>query len=292
MTAFNTARSRIGSRDPCISVMVIAATLLLIPNLAWADTHDIALDMSAARPAVLVRIGLGAPELWIFDTGASGTVMNIDHARALGLHEEQPVRVGSPAGGTPLEGFLTTLEGARIGGMALPALHVVAAPLTLPNGRGGVISPTAFRGQLVTYDFAHAVAHISDKEPATIPHEPASSYNQLPTLAVALGAQNWSAHMDTGSNGGLTLPYSLAASLPLSAPPIEDGVAHFQDGDHPRYRAQIAGHVQVGPLSLDNPEVAFIDGLPNVNLGMQLLSKMIITLDPEEQREWVQAAPR
>src|SRR5689334_11568298 len=110
-----------------------ALALAFAATPARAETYDIPLDMSGPRPAVSVSINGDAPELWVFDTGAGGTVMNIDRARALGLPEEQPVQLGSPAGGTPMQGFLTTLSTLSIGGHTLPPTHVVAAPAMMPD---------------------------------------------------------------------------------------------------------------------------------------------------------------
>ena len=277
-------------------LLIAVAAFAALSTAAYADpTLDIPLDLSGTRPAVAISIGGAPAELWIFDTGAGGTVINIDRARALNLPEEQPVRLGSPAGGTPQEGFMTTLNGASINGVALPALRVVAAPSLMPD-RGGVLSPNAFRGRLVTFDFAHSIAHVSDKTPANIPSGEATPYSgggghhALPSIPVTVNGQALEAHLDSGSPGGLTLPYSMAASLPLAAPPVQTGVARFVDGTHPRYTATLNGHAQVGPLSLDNPQIEFIDGLPMVNIGMRLLSQMKVTLDPEQQRSWAVAA--
>lgn len=270
-----------------------AIALAFIATPTRAETFDIPLDLSGPRPAVSVSVNGGAPELWTFDTGAGGTLMNVDHARALNLPEEQPVQIGSPAGGTPMQGFLTTAN-LTVGGHTLPATHIVAAPATLPD-RGGVLSPLAFSGQLVTFDFAHARVRITDKTAANTPTTAPTPYtgtgrgHQLPGISVALGDQTWSAHIDTGAPGGIHFPYAMAASLPLAAPPVQTGVAHFVDGEHARYSATLNGRLSVGPLTLDNPQIEFIDGLPFVNVGMDLLSHMTITLDPEAQQSWATA---
>jgi hypothetical protein len=173
----------------------------------------------------------------------------------------------------------------------LPATHIVAAPATLPD-RGGVLSPFAFAGQLVTFDFAHARVRVADKTPANTPASAPLPYtgtgrgHQLPSINVVLGDQTWAAHIDTGAPGGIHFPYAMASSLPLAAPPVRTGVAHFVDGEHARYSAALNGRISVGPLTLDNPQIEFIDGLPFVNVGMDLLRQMTITLDPAAQQSW------
>lgn len=268
---------------------VVALAFFVAP--ARAETYDIPLDMSGTRPAVSVSINGGAPELWVFDTGAGGTVMDIAKARALGLPEEQPVQLGSPAGGTPQQGFLTTLSSLNVAGHTLPPTHVVAAPAIMAD-RGGVLSPFAFNGQFVTFDFAHSRVRISDRTPANTPAGMPTPYggtgrgHQLPAITVTLGAQTWMAHIDTGSPGAVTFPYAMAATLPLAAPPVQTGRARFVDGDHARYSATLTGRIHVGPLTLDNPQIELIDGLPSINIGSRLLNQMTITLDPEAQRVW------
>jgi hypothetical protein len=95
--------------------------------------------------------------------------------------------------------------------------------------------------------------------------------------------------MDSGAPGGLVFPYSMASSLPLAAAPVLVGHARFVDGVHDRYQATLNGQVQIGPLTLDHPQVEFIDGLPELNVGMGLLRRMRITLDPEAQVDWAEA---
>lgn len=274
--------------------LVLALVLFsLTPSAARAD-DVVPLDLSGTRPAVSVTIGDGAPELWVFDTGAGGSVIEMDRARALNLPELQAVQVGSPAGGTPMQGFITRLAGARIGDVALPEISVVAASTLLPD-RVGVLSPNIFAGRLVTLDFGRNELRIADKTAANIPTGPTVAYfgrgpHALPGLNVQVGdGPALQAHIDSGSPGGLTFPYSMASSLPLAAPPVQVGQARFVDGAHPRYTAQLQGVVHVGPLMLENPEIGLIDGLPYLNVGMGLLRDMVITLDPEERRTWARA---
>ena len=274
----------------------LAAAAIAATASAQPTAQIIPLDLTGSRPAVSVSIGGAPPELWVFDTGAMGAAINMDRARALNLPEEQPVQLGSPAGGTPMQGFFTTLSNARVGDVALAPFQIVAAPSLVP-GRGGVMSPAVFSGKLLTLDFAQSQLRITDKSPATLPRGPATPYegaragHALPSISITINGQTLHGHIDTGSPGALILPYAMAASLPLAAPAVQVGVAHFVDGVHPRYSATLNGDVQVGPLTLHNPEIGFIDGLPTLNVGTQLLTQMTIVLDPAEQRSWALASP-
>ncbi len=260
------------------------------PNVL-ARELNLPLDLSGTRPAVLVSVGGGPGELWIFDTGAGGSVVDIARAQAWALPNQGPALIGSPAGGTPVEGFRTNVSGATVGGASLPNFAAVAMPLPPHLERAGVLSPNMFLGQLVTLDFARTELRVTDRNAASLPSGEATPYSgaghhRLPSIAVALAGHTHMAHLDTGAPRGILFPYSMAASLPLTEPPVRNGVARFVDGEHARYSARVRGEVTVGPLTLTDPEVEFVEGLPTVNVGMDLLRQLTITLDPEAQLVW------
>jgi hypothetical protein len=273
--------------------LVIAAPLGICAAApaAYAQDQVFTLDLSGTRPALPVAIGDRPAELWIFDTGAQGNVVEIERARTWQLPNNGAAQIGSPIGGEPAQGFRTNIEGARIGDRTLPPFNAVAMPLPPRLDRAGVLSPNMFRGQLVTLDFARTELRVSEKNATNLPAGEGTPYtgaHPLPAMNVSVGDQTYSAHLDTGAPHVLVFPYSMAASLPLDAPPEVAGVAHFVDGVRTRYRGRINGTVQVGPLTLTNPEVGFIDGLPFLNVGMGALSQMRVTLDPEARLSWAE----
>jgi hypothetical protein len=253
-----------------------------------AEDLVIPLDLTGPRPAVRVAVG-DSEELWVFDTGAAGGVIDIEHARSWGLPDLGPARVGSPVGGTPVEGFRTRVAGARAGAVALPEFSAVAMPFPAHVG-AGVLSPNMFSGRLVTLDLSRAELRVHDR--AGDPPAEATPYtgaHPLPAIPVTVAGETHLAHMDTGAPGAVTFPFSLAESLSLAAPPERVGMARFVDGERPRYRAQVVGEIQVGPLTLADPQIDLIDGLPFVNVGGQVLRQMTITLDPERRVAWASA---
>jgi len=269
--------------------VVLSSPLVLATLPQFAEAADdiiLPLDMSGPRPAIRVQIADGPEELWVFDTGAGGGVIDIERARALGLPELRPARVGSPAGGTPVEGFMTTIGGARVGDIMLPEFSAVAMPFPGHVG-AGVLSPNMFAGRLVTLDIANATVRVHDREgEAPTDATPYDGARPLPSIPVSVAGQAFSAHLDTGAPGTLIFPYALANSLPLAAPPEQTGVARLIDGERLRYAAVLTAPVQVGPLAIENPQIDLVDGLPNVNVGAQVLRRMVVTLDPERHLSW------
>lgn len=250
----------------------------------------LALDLSGPRPTIHLSVGDGEPEPWVFDTGAAGSVIDAARAEAMGLPRHGAHYLNSPAGGVPVEGFATVVRGARADAIRLPDFDAVAAPLPGPVG-AGVLSPSVFSGRLVTLDLAHALLRVSDRNGPPPPDAtPYSESHPLPTIGVTVAGRTYFAHIDTGAPSGVTFPYDFAASLPLSAAPERAGFARFVDGEHARYRSQVIGEVRVGPLRLTDPTVHFIDGLPFVNVGSELVRRLVVTLDPERRLSWAVAA--
>jgi hypothetical protein len=275
-----------------LALALVSPITLIVAN-AEAQEQTFRFDMSGTRPALSVSVADQPAELWIFDTGAGGNVVDIERARAWSLADNGPAQIGSPIGGTPIQGFRTAVSGARVGDATLPDFNAVAMPLPAHLERAGVLSPNTFRGQLVTLDFAHNELRVREKNAANTPAGEATPYHggghPLPGIPVRLGGESYVAHLDTGAPHTLTFPYEMAASLPLAAAPERVGVARFVDGERARYRAQLRGTVRVGPLTITDPEIGLIEGLPFLNVGMGLLNQMTITLDPAEQRVWATA---
>jgi hypothetical protein len=82
-----------------------AAAFLQAPAPGAVET--VPLDLSGPRPIAMLTIGAGEAVRVIFDTGASGNVLDADFARAAGLPDDGPAGVGTPAGGAPMLGFRT-----------------------------------------------------------------------------------------------------------------------------------------------------------------------------------------
>ena len=281
-----------------IRLLAAAAIALAAPATAQAPSavETIALDLSGQRPIAMLSIGGGQPVPVIFDTGASGNVIDADFARSAGLREEAPAMVGTPAGGEPMRGFVTTIDDGRLGDAGLRGVRVVAVPMPAMQALSvkGVFGPGSFSGRLVHLDLGRGEIRVTEKTPALIPSGPASAYLgagplSLPGVTVEIGGRSYEAHVDTGQPGMLALPLAMAGEVPLDGelrPAARP--ARLADGQPRETReGRISGTVRVGPLTLQNPEARFIEGLQRVNVGMAVLRGNTLVLDPAERRSWL-----
>ena len=270
-----------------------AAALALAQAPVPAET--VPLDMSGPRPIATLTVGNSAPVRVIFDTGASGNVLDSDYVRSIGLAEEGPARVGTPAGGTPLEGFRTTIAEGRLGNAGLRNVAAVALPMPAMQHLSvkGVVGPGTFAGRLVHLDLARAEIRVTDKSPGLIPAGTSYPYSDagprsLPGVTVEIGGRQLAGHIDTGQPGLLLLPTALAEQLPVDGPLRPGPPARMADGV-PRNTllGRLRGTVRVGPLTFENPEVRFMDGIQRVNVGVMALRGVVVVIDPAERRSWL-----
>ena len=82
----------------------------------------------------------GEPVRVIFDTGASGNVLDADFATPRQLPNHGPAQVGSPAGGPPMIGFRTRIAAGTLGNARLGDVRAVALPFAMQRRRRGVRS--------------------------------------------------------------------------------------------------------------------------------------------------------
>ena len=278
-------------RHALVLALILTVAACRAPPSAPSPRQTIALDLTHGAPLMHLAIGARAPVYAIFDTGSDLSVIDIAYARRIGLPEQGPDYIGSPLGGPRIEGFRTTIRDVTFEGVRAPAFAATAAPLDL-GAPLAIVSPNAFGGKWLTIDFGGSRI-LLDARGAQPPEGVRSGYDsegRLPTIAVDIGGRAISAHLDTGSDGGLSLPYAVAASLQFVVPPRKSGRAQSAAAQFDVYSAQLRGDVRVGPLLLRDPEVEFFDAdSATANVGMGLLRHLQIVIDPERKAVWTRA---
>jgi hypothetical protein len=278
---------------PLLAAAASAAAVILQAPAPGA-VERVPLDLSGPRPIAMLSVGNGEPVRVIFDTGASGNVLDADFARSAGLPDDGPARVGTPAGGEPMIGFHTRLDG-RLGDAALSNVRAVALPMAAMSRLNvrGVMGPSTFSGRLVFLDLARGEIRVTAKSPATLPAGPSHPYSEaghrsLPGVEVRIGGRSHEGHIDTGQPGMLMMPMTMATEVPLDGPLTDGPPAHLADGVPRAVKiGRIRGPVRVGALTLQNPEVRFMEGLNRVNVGMLALRGATLVFDPAERRTWL-----
>lgn len=273
-------------------LLIVVTFSLSVACAAQAQDGVIPLDVTGPRPTAELVVGTQPPVRVIFDTGAGGTVLLPNYAAKLALPNQGSVGVGSPAGGAPRPGYLTTLPSARLGQASITNARAVVVDLGLPlEGISGVMSPNVFAGSLVRFELKKSRAVVVPKSPGTVPQGEALPYggggHPLPSAVIDVAGVKLEAHIDTGNGRGLALPLELAKRISLKTALVPGKEVRMVSSAHRSFTATIAGTVKIGPLTLTDPDATFVEGVPMANVGFSILKDLTIVLDPAERRTWL-----
>jgi hypothetical protein len=256
-----------------------------------SDTVFVPFRLNTGHIVVDATIDGKGPFPFIFDTGAHGSVMDLQFAKEQGFELGQEVMVGSPnGGGRP--GNLTTLAKFQIGGLTLSGLPSVAFDgLPFPRGADsprGVIGPYSLHGLLISLDYRRErLVFTRGALPAPDGREIFAwdARDRLPLIQIGVAGHPIRVHVDAGAMNGLSLPVEMATQLPLASPPVEMGEAKLVDRVVPLTGAALKGTVTIGRYTLENPSLRFGDHLKtDGNLGPPILRQFLVTIDPANTR--------
>jgi predicted aspartyl protease len=241
----------------------------------------------------MLSINKHRPVTVIFDSAAGSSVLDRSLARTLALPDRGSVEIGSPGANLPVTGFMTEISSARLGEADIERARTVA--MDLPDrlqGVSGIVSPYAFAGRLVRFEFARSRAIVSDKNKASIPTGASYPYggehgHLLPAIEVDVVGTKVDALLDSGSKYGLQLPLEYAKRVPLRGELVAMEPVQMIGGTHAAFRAIVAGTVHIGSLTFTDPEIQFVEGVPIANVGILVLKSATLVLDPEDERSWL-----
>lgn len=243
-------------------------------------------------PTVPVVIAGHGPYLFILDTGAAATLIDEALAAELALESRGKQQVVSPLGSGAQELPVVAMTDVSLGSLGVPDFEATVFDLRGLLGGGnaadvprGVLSPNDVGDRLVVLDLGGRTARIT---PGQLPEPDGVSVfgydGPLPEIPVQIGDHRFRVHLDTGSPGGVSLPLSVAKSLPLQGEPAVVGHARTVDSEVKILGATLNGAARVGGVELANPRIEFLDGAPVGNVGGAFLSNHILTIDARRHR--------
>jgi hypothetical protein len=226
----------------------------------------------------------------VFDTGTSGNIIDRKLAAKLGLPNLGASTAIDGSLGKPVAGFLTEVKGASLGSLSINAGQANAIDYDLPDEKG-IFGPNSFPDKLVRMDLCNGSIVVEPKTVSTLPHGVAIPYvgqadDALPSVIMDFGNMQIAAELDTGNNEAILVPLSLANRLALESPLEKVGDATSAAGRQPLYRARLKGALKIGPLTLDRPNLLFIEG-GQPNVGLPIARQLVVVFDPSEKRSWL-----
>lgn len=245
------------------------------------------MEMSGHLPTLEATINGKGPFRFAFDTGFGGLVQVTEAVAAqLGMQEVGEAVAGDPSGKNTRTMKLYSAESVDVGTIHLGQVEVGVGPAGRMGGTDGVIGLNLFRSLLVTFDYpGHAIEIRGGSLPAGA--DGVVAYNTehgVPNVEIEVGGQKVKADIDSGSPAMVSVPLSLAKSLPLAEEPKVIGHGRTVGNEFDVYGAPLKGDVRVGEVVLTNPRLDFVGLFPVGNLGSRFLAGLVVTFDPANQR--------
>jgi hypothetical protein len=254
--------------------------------MACPGTANVAMiKYDGVRPGVEVMVNGRGPYLFLIDTGAAGQMRadsSLVESASLPLVGDVAINDGSNAGDR-------IVRNARIDRLTLGAIEFrdLSGPSRSYNGArarrriDGILGFDLFGGCLLTLDYARgrvivAPGALSRRTPGVIPYDRA---NGSPGVTMTIGRVRVHADLDSGSNQGFSLPWSLAPRLRLDGAPRITGYGESATNRFPIRRARIAETVRIGGVAWRAPTVEFTETFDFANIGSEVWPDLRLTFD-------------
>ena len=240
---------------------------------------------------IIGRFNDGPSVPLLFDTGTTDNILDSGYAARLKLPNMGPSSLTDGARHQKVLGYASVVKRLTMRNVVRSNVAVQVTDFAHPEAVG-LVGPYLFSGKLVQLDFGHDRLRILEKTSATIPTSAAQTYfgqagDALPAAHVEVGGLTIPVVLDSGNSEAVTLPLAMASKIPLASAPVEAGTARSASGQQKIYHAKLAGDLKVGPLTLHNPDIHFVEGETEGNIGMPTLRLLNIMLDPAGHRGWI-----
>lgn len=204
------------------------------------------------------------------------------------------MEVSSPLGEGLAATDMVTVSTMAVGDLLFTDQQMAILDLAgrMPGMPLGVLSYRVFAGHWLELDMSRQVVRLyAGRLPPPNDTDIFDFDGDIPSVPVTLGGHAFDLHLDTGSPSTFTLPLSAAAQLPLQSAPTVVGRGRTVDADFEILGATLYGDAVIGDLTIERPEVQFIDGAAVGHVGSRILRRLTVGIDPSNRRVRLATAP-
>jgi D-alanyl-D-alanine carboxypeptidase len=250
---------------------------------------QIAMDVANHVPVIEAKVNGKGPFRFGVDSGFAG-MMQVSHALAEKL--ALPV-LGEAVSGDPSGKNQKNVRILHAESIDIAELHLGQVDVTEAEGGGplrdvdGVIGLQLFTSLLVTFDYPNSRFEVDGGSLPAADGRKVLTYTAehgIPTIEIDVAGTKVATDIDSGSPALLSVPLSMAKSLPLTEEPRVAGHGRTVGNEFDIYAAPLKGDAHVGEITLTNPQVDFVDLFPRANVGFRFLKDLVVTFDPANHR--------
>jgi len=248
---------------------------------------DLPMELTRHVPVIEAKVNGKGPFRFQVDTGFGG---NIQVTPALAKTLALPM-IGESIGGDPSGKNQRTMrvysaESVDVGDAHFGQVEAVEGGPHF-EGIDGVIGLQLFNGLIVTFDYPNSRFKVDGGGLPAADEAKILTYrveHGVPNIDIDVAGQKVKTDIDSGSPALLSIPLSLAKSLPLTGEPQVVGHARTPSNEFDVYSAPMKGEAHVGAITLTDPRLDFVDIFPVANLGFRFLKDYVVTFDPANHR--------
>lgn len=279
--------------NDAVVYFILLLGLTVTSSLASDGAAEVSFTYLQNRPAVYISVNDSDPLLVILDTGLGrGLMLDNSVAQNLKLTALEKQTVDNLGMGqltlqryqsslAKLGDFTFTIENIN-GDENLNKMLNMMGKDTSGNRPVGVLSLWAFNELAVTLDLTKNILGIDREKILESQIQSVVKYrhsDRLPIFSIDINNQSYSAHLDSGSPAPLILPYSMVKNFEYHVEPTIKGRAMTAGKKHTIWAAKLKGKISFAGIVLDEPNVLFMDGLPQVNVGLAFFKQAKLTFD-------------
>jgi len=266
-------------------IYYVALLLMLFQNTLSSGQSEIVIpmDLTLNRPVIEIFINQSGPYQFIFDTGASGHVIDQDLASRLDLKETGKVEIGAPGSDQKSSASQVVVSDMNVSGQSFADINMVAIPLRKMIPVDGIISFKAFSDFLININYPDKKIILTEGE---LLKDQKNVIDLIPnceilTVPIKTDSCMWNAHLDTGAPFSFSFPFALKDQLRFKVPPIlMDAQSRTIGSTHQIWEGELDDHIKLADIIFDSPDIILSDRNNDyVNIGYPILKELIVTID-------------
>jgi CubicO group peptidase (beta-lactamase class C family) len=248
---------------------------------------ELPMELTRHVPVIEAKVNGKGPFRFQVDTGFGGMVQVTPAvAQTLSLPVIGESIGGDPSGKNQRTVRVFSAESVDVGSAHFGQVEVSEGGPHF-EGIDGVIGLQLFNGLIVTFDYPNKLFKVDGGALPAADGAKILTYrveHGVPNIDIEVAGQKVKSDIDSGSPALLSLPLSLAKSLPLASEPHVVGHGRTVGNEFDIYSAPMKGEAHVGAITMTDPRLDFIDLFPNANLGFRFLKDYVVTFDPANHR--------
>lgn len=245
------------------------------------------MDLTRHVPVIEAKVNGKGPFHFQVDTGFGGMIQVTPAvAKTLALPMIGESIGGDPSGKNQRTMRVYSAESVDVGDAHFGQVEAMEGGPHF-EGIDGVIGLQLFKSLIVTFDYPNSRFNVDGGALPAADGATILTYrveHGVPNIDIEVAGQKVKTDIDSGSPALLSMPLSLAKSLPLQGEPQVVGNGRTVGNEFAIYSAPMKGDVHVGAITLTDPRVDFVDLFPVANLGFRFLKDCAVTFDPANHR--------